>query len=84
MQMALASDRRESMELLGADGSRKLTTQTSRWCCDQPFFHIARLSPPLNTAELFLKKLLDLIRINAICFFFCSKSNSMNSSSVQI
>lgn len=30
MQMTLASDRRESMELYGADGSRKLTTQTSQ------------------------------------------------------
>lgn len=43
MQMTLAADRRESMELLGADGSRKLTTQTSQRCYDEPFFHIAHL-----------------------------------------
>lgn len=37
MQMTLASDRRESMEFLSADGSRKLTTQTSHWSCEPVF-----------------------------------------------
>lgn len=48
MQMTLASDKRESMEFLHADGSRKLTTQTSHWSSEP----ILSFTPPVSFPSL--------------------------------
>lgn len=48
MQMALASDRRESMEFLHTDGSRKLTTQTSHWSSEP----VLSFAPPVSFSRL--------------------------------